>query len=80
MRDRIRAWRFVRLSYRWATTLADGQAAAVLDGTAPPIFDPTDPRRVYDLSKALGGSLTLTRTDGKGAVARLSNVFGLLMS
>jgi nucleoside-diphosphate-sugar epimerase len=39
------------------------------------VFDPADPRRVYDLSKALGENLTLTRTEGRGAVARLANVF-----
>ena len=41
----------------------------------PLVFDPTDPRRIYDLSKALGENLTLARTGGRGAVARLSNVF-----
>ena len=71
----IRAGRFERLIYLSSTRLYDGQAAAVLDETAPLVFDPTDPRRVYDLSKALGENLTLTRTEGRGAVARLSNVF-----
>ena len=71
----IRAGRFERLIYLSSTRLYDGQTAAVLDEAAPLIFDPTDPRRVYDLSKALGENLTMTRTDGKGAVARLSNVF-----
>lgn len=71
----IRAGRFERLIYLSSTRLYDGQAAAVLDETAPLIFDVADPRRVYDLSKALGENLTLTRTEGRGAVARLSNVF-----
>ena len=71
----IRAGRFERLIYLSSTRLYDGQAAAVLDETAPLIFDPADPRRVYDLSKALGENLTLTRTEGRGSVARLSNVF-----
>lgn len=71
----IRAGRFERLIYLSSTRLYDGQAATLLDETAPLIFDPADPRRVYDLSKALGENLTLTRTDGRGAVARLSNVF-----
>jgi nucleoside-diphosphate-sugar epimerase len=71
----IRAGRFERLIYLSSTRLYDGQAAAVLDETAPLLFDPTDPRRVYDLSKALGENLTLARTEGRGAVARLSNVF-----
>jgi UDP-glucose 4-epimerase len=71
----IRAGRFERLIYLSSTRLYDGQAAGVLDETAPLIFDPADPRRVYDLSKALGENLTLTRTEGRGSVARLSNVF-----
>ena len=71
----IRAGRFERLIYLSSTRLYDGQAAAVLDEAAPLIFDVADPRRVYDLSKALGENLTLTRTEGRGAVARLSNVF-----
>jgi UDP-glucose 4-epimerase len=71
----IRAGRFERLIYLSSTRLYDGQAAAVLDESAPLLFDPTDPRRIYDLSKALGENLTLTRTEGRGAVARLSNVF-----
>jgi nucleoside-diphosphate-sugar epimerase len=40
-------------------------------------LDPTLPRNVYDLSKALGENLCLTRSDGRAAVARLSNVFDL---
>jgi nucleoside-diphosphate-sugar epimerase len=71
----IRSGRFERLIYLSSTRLYDGQAAEVLNETTPLIFDVTDPRRVYDLSKALGENLTLTRTEGKGAVARLSNVF-----
>lgn len=71
----VRAGRFERLIYLSSTRLYDGQAAEVLDETAPLIFDPADPRRVYDLSKALGENITLTRTEGRGAVARLSNVF-----
>jgi UDP-glucose 4-epimerase len=69
----IRAGRFERLIYLSSTRLYDGQAAAVLDETAPLIFDVADPRRVYDLSKALGENLTQTRTEGRGAEARLSN-------
>jgi nucleoside-diphosphate-sugar epimerase len=71
----VRAGRFERLVYLSSTRLYDGQAAAVLDETARLIFDPADPRRIYDLSKALGENITLTRTEGRGAVARLSNVF-----
>lgn len=38
-------------------------------------FDVADPRNVYDLSKVLGENLTLTRSGGRGSVARLANVF-----
>jgi nucleoside-diphosphate-sugar epimerase len=69
------AGRFEQLIYLSSTRLYDSQAAEVLDETAPLIFDPADPRRTYDLSKALGENITLTRTEGRGAVARLSNVF-----
>jgi nucleoside-diphosphate-sugar epimerase len=71
----IRAGRFERLIYLSSTRLYDGQAVEVAYESAPLVFDPADPRRVYDLSKALGENLTLARTDGKGAVARLANVF-----
>jgi nucleoside-diphosphate-sugar epimerase len=71
----VQAGRFEQLIYLSSTRLYDGQAAASLDETAPLIFDTADPRRIYDLSKALGENITLTRADGRGAVARLSNVF-----
>jgi nucleoside-diphosphate-sugar epimerase len=71
----IRAGRFERLIYLSSTRLYDGQAVEVASETTPLVIDPSDPRRVYDLSKALGENLTLTRTEGKGAVARLANVF-----
>jgi nucleoside-diphosphate-sugar epimerase len=66
---------FTRLVYLSSTRLYDGQAAAEVHEDAPLILDPTDPRRVYDLSKALGENITLTRTGGRGAVARLANVY-----
>ena len=34
-------------------------------------FDPTDPRRTYDLSKALGENIVLTRTGGRGVRMRV---------
>jgi nucleoside-diphosphate-sugar epimerase len=71
----IQAGRFEQLIYLSSTRLYDGQAAEVLDEAAPLLFDPADPRRVYDLSKALGENLTLARTEGRGAVARLANVY-----
>jgi UDP-glucose 4-epimerase len=71
----IRAGRFERLVYCSSTRLYDGQRKAEVHEAEPLIFDPADPRRVYDLSKALGENLTLARTGGRGAVARLSNVY-----
>jgi len=71
----LRAGRFQRLVYVSSTRLYDGLPKAQVDEAEPLVFDPTDPRRVYDLSKALGENLTLTRTDGRGRVARLANVY-----
>jgi UDP-glucose 4-epimerase len=71
----IRADRFARLVYCSSTRLYDGQRKAEAHEAEPLVFDPADPRRVYDLSKALGENLTLARTGGRGAVARLSNVY-----
>lgn len=71
----IRADRFERLVYCSSTRLYDGQRKAESHEAEPLVLDPADPRRVYDLSKALGENLTIARTGGRGAVARLSNVF-----
>jgi UDP-glucose 4-epimerase len=71
----IRADRFERLVYCSSTRLYDGQRKAEAHEAEPLVFDPADPRRVYDLSKALGENLTLARTGGRGTVARLSNVY-----
>ena len=71
----IRAGRFEKLIYCSSTRLYDGLPQAEVDEATPLVFDPADPRRVYDLSKALGENLTLARAGGRGAVARLSNVF-----
>ncbi|HET6970953.1 MAG TPA: NAD(P)-dependent oxidoreductase [Phenylobacterium sp.] len=71
----IRADRFERLVYCSSTRLYDGQPKATAHEAEALVFDPADPRRVYDLSKALGENLTLARTGRRGAVARLSNVF-----
>jgi UDP-glucose 4-epimerase len=71
----IRAGRFERLVYCSSTRLYDGQKKTEAHEAEPLVLDPADPRRVYDLSKALGENLTLTRADGRGAVARLSNVY-----
>jgi len=71
----VRAGRFEQLIYLSSTRLYDGLAAPVVDEATPLLFDPIDPRRTYDLSKALGENIVLTRTEGRGAVARLANVY-----
>jgi nucleoside-diphosphate-sugar epimerase len=69
----IRADRFERLVYCSSTRLYDGQRKAEVHEAEPLVFDPADPRRVYDLSKALGENLTLARTGGQdGAPGFLS--------
>lgn len=69
--------RFDRLIYLSSTRLYDSLGAAGGHEDDVLAFDPAAPRNVYDLSKALGENLTLARSDGRGAVARLSNVFDL---
>ncbi|HEX3700931.1 MAG TPA: NAD(P)-dependent oxidoreductase [Phenylobacterium sp.] len=71
----IRAGRFERIVYLSSTRLYDGLAKTEVDEAEPLVFDPTDPRRVYDLSKALGENLAMTRAEGRGRVARLANVY-----
>ena len=73
--DLLRTARFERLIYLSSTRLYDGLAVAEAAEDQPLSFDPTDPRRTYDLSKALGENLVITRSEGRGAVARLANVF-----
>lgn len=70
-----RAGRFEQLIYLSSTRLYDGLAVAVAEETSPLVLDPADPRRTYDLSKALGENIALTRSGGRGAVARLANVY-----
>jgi nucleoside-diphosphate-sugar epimerase len=71
----LRAGRFERIVYLSSTRLYDGLPKADVDEAEPLVFDPADPRRVYDLSKALGENLIITRADGRGRVARLANVY-----
>jgi nucleoside-diphosphate-sugar epimerase len=66
---------FERLIYLSSTRLYDGQARAEALEDEPLLLDPANPRHIYDLSKALGENVTLTRTGGRGAVARLANVY-----
>lgn len=67
--------RFDRLIYLSSTRLYD--SLGVRGGSEDDVLelDPALPRNVYDLSKALGENLCLARSEGRAAVARLSNVF-----
>lgn len=67
--------KFDRLVYTSSTRLYDASGAAVAAEADPLLLNPAEPRHLYDLSKALGENLTLTQTGGRGAVARLANVF-----
>ena len=69
----IRGGRFNRLVYCSSTRLYDGQRKAEVHEAEPLVFDPADPRRVYDLSKALGENLTLARTAGRRTAASTSS-------
>lgn len=71
----LRAGRFERFVYCSSTRLYDGLSKPRVGEAEPLVFEPTDPRRVYDLSKALGENLVMTRAGGRGRVARLANVF-----
>ncbi|HEY8004791.1 MAG TPA: SDR family oxidoreductase [Phenylobacterium sp.] len=71
----VRAGRFEQLIYLSSTRLYDGLSAESVDEATPLSFDPADPRRTYDLSKALGENVVLTRAEGRGTVARLGNVY-----
>lgn len=71
----LEAGRFEKIVYLSSTRLYDGLRKAEVNEAEPLVFDPLDPRRVYDLSKALGENLVMTRSGGRGAVARLANVY-----
>lgn len=67
--------RFERLVYLSSTRLYDSLGGAPGRETAALPLDPNNPEHVYELSKALGENLALNRSQGRGAVARLSYVF-----
>jgi nucleoside-diphosphate-sugar epimerase len=68
--------RFDKFIYLSSTRLYDAGAEEPAHEDAPLSVSPREPRHIYDLSKALGENIAMTQMDGKGAVARLSNVFG----
>jgi UDP-glucose 4-epimerase len=70
--DRAKFQRLIVLS---STRLYDSAGAEVACEDDPLRLSPAEPRHIYDLSKALGENIALTQTGGRGAVARLSNVF-----
>jgi len=65
--------RFERLVYLSSTRLYGESAHA--EEHLPLTLNPNDPEHLYELSKALGESLVLHRSGGRGRVARLSYVF-----
>ena len=67
--------RFERLVYLSSTRLYDALADGDGREDRPIPLLSAEPRHVYELSKALGENLVLTRSQGRGAVARLSYVF-----
>lgn len=71
----LRHAKFDRLVYLSSTRVYDGLGER--GGREEDIleFDVPAPRSVYDLSKALGENLCLARSEGRGVVARLANVF-----
>jgi UDP-glucose 4-epimerase len=71
----LRDAKFERLIYLSSTRLYDSLGARGGHETDLLELDPALPRNVYDLSKALGENLCLARSQGRAAVARLSNVF-----
>ncbi|MBC7165771.1 NAD-dependent epimerase/dehydratase family protein [Phenylobacterium sp.] len=71
----LKRGRFERLIYLSSTRVYDSLGEAGGDEADRLVFDPAAARNVYDLSKALGENLTLARSDSRGVVARLSNVF-----
>jgi nucleoside-diphosphate-sugar epimerase len=68
--------RYDRFIYLSSTRLYDAGAKEPAQEDAPLTLSPREPRHVYDLSKALGENVAMTQMGGRGAVARLSNVFG----
>ncbi len=67
--------RFERLVYLSSTRVYDWMALDVGREEEPLRLIPSEPRHLYDLSKALGENLCLTQSGGRASVARLSSVW-----
>jgi nucleoside-diphosphate-sugar epimerase len=66
---------FERLVYCSSTRLYDWMGPDAGAEDEPLRLTPSEPRHLYDLSKALGENLCLTQSDGRAAVARLACVW-----
>ena len=62
-----------RLIYLSSTRLYDSAQTAVEE--QPLLLSSSNPRHIYDLSKALGENICLTASQGRAGVARLANVY-----
>lgn len=67
--------RFERLVYCSSTRLYDWMGPEAGAEDAPLALTPSEPRHLYDLSKALGENLCLTQSGGRASVARLACVW-----
>ncbi|HTP63206.1 MAG TPA: SDR family oxidoreductase, partial [Burkholderiales bacterium] len=66
---------FSRLIYLSSTRLYDSNPSTVAKESDPLALASSNPRHLYDLTKALGENLSLTASGGRGSVARLSCVY-----
>lgn len=66
---------YQRIVYLSSTRLYNLLGDGIGDEDRPIPVNPTDGEHLYELSKLLGENLTLHRSAGRGAVARLSYVF-----
>lgn len=66
---------FERLLYLSSTRLYDGQPGRPGEEGSSLLFNPHQPRHLYDLSKALGENLCLNYSAGRACVARLACVY-----
>lgn len=66
---------FDRLVYLSSTRLYDGLQGVSCSENAVLPMSSANPRHLYDLSKALGENLSLTASEGRACVARLSSVY-----